>query len=1521
MIKNKLFSTVLIFTMLFSFVGLNTNVQGDPLGALPQASVIIEEVADATLKSWQPDVNFGGDQDLEISYTADGRAASLIKFDLSSLPSEAIVESAVLRLYLVGATGITSLNIGAYFVTSPWDESTVTWNTNPTTGAMGINANIDSGINVYKTWYISSYVQSWIDAPSSNHGVLLIGPSSGDYYQRWFESHEHNEMVPQLEIRYHLPVLSGRVYEGAIGDETTPLPGVNLTLYCGYDSGVLGTPINSTTTNTEGWYGLEVTEVCNYYQIVEIDPAGYTSVGATTEGGTVINPNWIEYASPLKEKTLTGNKFWDHIPTTFLHIISGPTVSAITTNSAVIRWETDAPANSIVLFDTVAGAYDLGIEVDVLTTDHEVLLTGLTPSTTYHFIVQSSDLVENHVESDNYLFETLPKTDTRNPTVKIINPGTIKETVIFQVDAADDTGIKKVEFYWDDLKVFTDFSFPYAWKLSTGAGDNGDHILTAKVFDLSGRSAIDTIPVEVLNFIDKEAPQVNIFHPNHGDSVYGYTSVWVTVSDDSGWSDVELFVEGVKVTGGSFPVSPSLNIKFGWDTTIYPQGDYSLAVKATDGDGKVGTDVIKVTVANPTPSPEPNLVVTKHEAFRHGHTFAVELTVKNQGNAKASQIEILDSLSGFQAIADSSGGVDYETNYVTYIRRTDVTIKDPVGLAPGSSRTYIFAAVPVLMHNNPPAPAIGSTIEMAYTGHGGKKYQKPAFAFEVFNTTYTAGSAPSEPLSQAHANAIKSSSYLIVTDPNMLFVHNPNQDYDQVLSSMAELAFEHGGVLGFLGGSNTDTVLDGLVEPGGDWAKALHSDFGKVGKGYMLIVGEVEIVPAWLERINSVSWSNYNCLTYEVNLSDLRYADTGGSNAAPELILGRIIGNDALDLVNAIQNNLTGSFDRSHYLLASGTDGKKSIEDEFVGSIDEIAKLIDCKNCVTKLHMKDIASVNQEAAYKNNSVDKDVLVYQGHGGVDSWDGLTTDQITSPTNLLSFGSANPVVLSFACLTGSYENHTSNFDPSVTNGCTFGGGDDNIAEAFLDQGAAVFVGSTEVSPISYNRSFAKAFFEKWWTLEASVGQALTNLKRAQWSSNNYARLWMYEYNLYGDPKYGAAPGGIPSTQALSEQGVLVPDARANEALSEIDIFIPDFEVIPVGEFHEVEIPGGDVLLEPGGYRIPYYSTTITYPPGYEVQQVSMTDRSGLVEMLNSGLNIPINEMFIAQVEVHDQDTNRAADGWVPEEQFDWRIMEDPDGTLTLTIVMYPFYYDPVTTDIRFYKNYSFDIDYIISPVTLTAITTNKDAYQQGEVVQADVMVTNSGPAQDVHMMAVLKTYPKGDFVAGLPLQTLNSLVGDASFGLSWPTQGFDPGSYTLEVTLKNTENQVLDRITTTFQLGITSGEIRQLDVTPKHFKIGDTIDLYLRFENTGSVNLSGTLHIMVYDPLGNLIEVYETPFSGLAPGGVIDQEAAWNSSGAERGDYGIVGYALYHGKSSQAKQIIISTEQPGVIYLPLIFRKSE
>jgi len=110
----------------------------------------------------------------------------------------------------------------------------------------------------------------------------------------------------------------GRVYEGDIGDESHPLEGVTVSVYGANNPHPdPGTLIGSTTTNADGWYGLEVPDGYEYYHIRETDPSGYASAGATTVDGTVRTSNWIEYVVPLEGKTLTGNRFWDRRWTTF----------------------------------------------------------------------------------------------------------------------------------------------------------------------------------------------------------------------------------------------------------------------------------------------------------------------------------------------------------------------------------------------------------------------------------------------------------------------------------------------------------------------------------------------------------------------------------------------------------------------------------------------------------------------------------------------------------------------------------------------------------------------------------------------------------------------------------------------------------------------------------------------------------------------------------------------------------------------------------------------------------------------------------------------------------------------------------------------------------------------------------------------------------------------------------------------------------------------------------------------------
>jgi len=155
-----------------------------------------------------------------------------------------------------------------------------------------------------------------------------------------------------------LAELSGRVYEGEPGTEppqSTPLEGVLLTLYGSNSNGYLGVELGVTArTDSSGWYSLQIPEspVKEFYHIVETDPDGYISAGASTVDGVVMDANWIQYAYPLTGKTLTGNKFWDQLRATRTPTLTPtsipPTLTYTATRTTVPPTATPTPTRTAI---------------------------------------------------------------------------------------------------------------------------------------------------------------------------------------------------------------------------------------------------------------------------------------------------------------------------------------------------------------------------------------------------------------------------------------------------------------------------------------------------------------------------------------------------------------------------------------------------------------------------------------------------------------------------------------------------------------------------------------------------------------------------------------------------------------------------------------------------------------------------------------------------------------------------------------------------------------------------------------------------------------------------------------------------------------------------------------------------------------------------------------------------------------------------------------------------------------------
>ncbi len=102
--------------------------------------------------------------------------------------------------------------------------------------------------------------------------------------------------------------------------------------------------------------------------------------------------------------------------TQFPVILTGPTVSSKTHDTAIVEWTTDEPADSDVQFGTTE--LDEQEASGVSETSHKITLPGLTPGTTYQYIVASTDASGNGAtQSATAVFTTDPEIDLTAPSI------------------------------------------------------------------------------------------------------------------------------------------------------------------------------------------------------------------------------------------------------------------------------------------------------------------------------------------------------------------------------------------------------------------------------------------------------------------------------------------------------------------------------------------------------------------------------------------------------------------------------------------------------------------------------------------------------------------------------------------------------------------------------------------------------------------------------------------------------------------------------------------------------------------------------------------------------------------------------------------------------------------------------------------------------------------------------------------------------------------------------------------------
>lgn len=170
-----------------------------------QTTVTCPVISDCMVMDYSPDVNhnsFGLWIGFETNPSFEER--SLIQFDLSSIPSGAIIQDAEMKLTYATTQETTTFNI--HRLTSSWSENTITWNTT--------YSYISTSYGSMTAWHTSpeiyvpldAAVTDWIENGYNNYGVLLKWKSgSGNCNFESKETASTSGEEPSLEVTYTIP--------------------------------------------------------------------------------------------------------------------------------------------------------------------------------------------------------------------------------------------------------------------------------------------------------------------------------------------------------------------------------------------------------------------------------------------------------------------------------------------------------------------------------------------------------------------------------------------------------------------------------------------------------------------------------------------------------------------------------------------------------------------------------------------------------------------------------------------------------------------------------------------------------------------------------------------------------------------------------------------------------------------------------------------------------------------------------------------------------------------------------------------------------------------------------------------------------------------------------------------------------------------------------------------------------------------------------------------------------------------
>jgi len=318
-------------------------------------------------------------------------------------------------------------------------------------------------------------------------------------------------------------------------------------------------------TGSYEWNTLDESEGEHTIQVILVDGWNNTTVLTSVNvwvdniDEDSIHPN-VVIIEPASGQTVSGDVFIDALATD---------------NSGIDRVEFFINTD-LAHIDSIGPDYNYTWSTDTFPDDQDYIISLI-----------GYDLVENEgpstpitVHLDNY--------DNISPSGSILYPyagQSVSEIETISVYAEDNDEVSQVEFYINNVLVYTDTEEPYEYDWDTSAeAEDLNHIVGAKIADLSGNIfEVPSISVYVNNIPnDTSPPIVVISSPTNGQTVAGTVNFTVLANDDSGISLVEFFIDGESIA-----TTEEAPYTYLWDTTLGHNDPHALSARAVDVAGNI----------------------------------------------------------------------------------------------------------------------------------------------------------------------------------------------------------------------------------------------------------------------------------------------------------------------------------------------------------------------------------------------------------------------------------------------------------------------------------------------------------------------------------------------------------------------------------------------------------------------------------------------------------------------------------------------------------------------------------------------------------------------------------------------------------------------------------------------------------------------------------------------------------------------------------------------------------------------